>query len=237
MIRIFLVLTLIAISVSVSTAQAKRTVSPRRTATTPKTATISVATSAVPKGTVSGRTYTNKGLGFSITFPDTWLIPGDDFVAYMKKAGFDITPKPPKAANAADQKKVDAAFYRLKILMTAYRSMPGTEGNSVARIAVENVRSLNTTRPVKDAVDYVDLVRSQMSAVKMSADQKFSETQAEKLGENQFAFIDTSDKTIKTRMYVTVRNGYAILFSLNYSTDEDLETFRDVLARTEFTIK
>jgi hypothetical protein len=191
----------------------------------------------VPKGTVSGRTYTNKGLGFSITFPDTWLIPGDDFVAYMKKAGFDISPKPPKAANPADQKKVDAAFYRLKILLTAYRSLPGTEGNSVARIAVENVKLLNTNWPVKDAVDYVDLVRSQMNSVKMPADQRFSETQAEKLGENQYAFIDTSDKSTKTRMYVTVRNGYAILFSLNYTTNEDLETFRDVLARTQFTTK
>jgi hypothetical protein len=233
--RVLLGLILVGIFVSISASQVKRTASRRRTVA--KATISSPAASVVPKGTVTGRTYTNKGLGFAITFPDTWLIPGDDFVAYMKKAGFDITPKPPKAANPADQKKVDAAFYRLKILMTAYRSMPGTEGNSVARVAVENVRSLNTTRPVKDAVDYVDLVHSQMSAVKMPADQKFSETQAEKLGQNQYAFIDTSDKSTKTRMYVTVRNGYAILFSLNYSTDEDLETFRDVLARTEFTIK
>ena len=232
--RILLILTVVGFAVSLSAAQAKRTSSPRRTPTPAKPSATAVA---VPKGTVSGRTYTNKGLGFSVTFPDTWLIPGDDFVAYMKKAGFDISPKPPKAANPADQKKVDAAFYRLKILLTAYRSLPGTEGNSVARIAVENVKLLNTNRPVKDAVDYVDLVRSQMAAVKMPAGERFSETQAEKLGQNQYAFIDTSDKNTKTRMYVTVRNGYAILFSLNYSTDEDLETFRDVLARTEFTTK
>src|SRR5689334_9631273 len=215
--RVLLVLTLVGFCVSVSVTQAKRTASPRRTAA--KAAATSPAASAVPRGTVSGRTYTNKGLGFSVTFPDTWLIPGDDFVAYMKKAGYDISPKPPKAANPADQKKVDAAFYRLKILVTAYRSLPGTEGNSVARIAVEKVNLLNTNRPVKDAVDYVDLVRSQMASIKMPADQKFSETQAEKLGGNQYAFIDTSDKNTKTRMYVTVRNGFAILFSLNYSTD------------------
>ena len=191
----------------------------------------------MPKGTVSGRTYTNKALGFSVTFPDSWFIQNDDLIASIKKAGIDITPRPPKAATPADQKKVDAAFYRLKILLTAYRSLPGTEANSVARIAVEKVNVLNTNRPVKDAVDYVDLMRSQVSAVKMPADQKFSETQAEKLGQNQYAFIDTLEKSTKTRMYVTVRNGYAILFSLNYSTDEDLETFRDVLARAEFTVK
>jgi hypothetical protein len=53
----------------------------------------------VDRGKVDGRTYENKTLGFTVTFPDTWLIPGDDFIAYMKKAGFDIAPKPPKAAN------------------------------------------------------------------------------------------------------------------------------------------
>lgn len=232
-----MVLTLLGISVSVSIAQAKRTASLRRAPTAPRSAARSTVASAVPRGTVSGRTYTNKGLGFSLTFPDTWFIQDDDLVVRMKKAGYDISPKPPKAANPADQKNVDAAFYRLKILLTVYRSLPGTDGNSVGRIAVENVRLLNTNRPVKDAVDYVDLVRSQMAAVNMPPDQKFSETQAEKLGLNQFAFIDTSDKNTKTRMYVTVRNGYAILFSLNYSTDEDLATFRDVLARTEFTTK
>jgi hypothetical protein len=132
---------------------------------------------------------------------------------------------------------VDAAFNRLKILLTAYRSLPGTAGNAVARVAVENVRTLNTNRPVKDAVDYIDLMRSQMSLVKMPAAYTYSETQAERLGSNQFAFIDSSDKSQKTRVYVTVRGGYAILFSLNYTADDDLETFRDALARATFTTK
>ena len=189
------------------------------------------------RGKVSGRTYENKTLDFTVTFPDTWLIPGDDFVAYMKKAGFDIAPKPPKAANPADQHSLDLAFSRLKILLTAYRSIPGTEGNAVARVAAETLRGLNTNRPVKDAVDYVDLMRSQMRVVKMPAGYTYSETQAEQLGTHQFAYIDSEYKTQKTRVYVTVRRGYAILFSLNYSVDTDLETFRDTLARAHFSIK
>jgi hypothetical protein len=57
------------------------------------------------------------------------------------------------------------------------------------------------------------------------------------LGTHQFAYIDSEDKTQKTRVYVTIRRGYAILFSLNYSVDTDLETFRDTLARADFSIK
>ena len=191
----------------------------------------------VPIGTVSGRTYTDRGLGFEITFPDTWLIAGNDFIGYMKAKGFDLTPRPPKAADLASQGKVNADFKRLRILLTAYRSLPSTAENGVVRIAAESIRSLNTNRPIADAVDYVDLMRSQIGAVRMPAGYTYSETKAEKLGNNQFAYVDTSQGEVKTRVYVTVRNGYAILFSLDYFSDSDLETFRDFLARANFALK
>ena len=40
-------------------------------------AVVSIA-DANDRGTVSGRTYTNHGLGFEITFPNTWLVRDDD---------------------------------------------------------------------------------------------------------------------------------------------------------------
>lgn len=228
-----LLMFLAAVSMSVN-GQTKATVPPPSAKPAVRAVTVDPP---VPVGTVSGRTYTDRGLGFEITLPDTWLIAGDDFVAYMKGKGFDLTPRPPKAADLASQGKVNADFKRLKILLTVYRSLPGTAENAVARIAAERIRSLNTNRPVADAVDYVDLMRSQIGAVHMPASFKYSETQAEKLGNNQFAYIDTSQGEVKTRVYVTVRNGYAILFSLDYFSDSDLETFRDFLARANFALK
>jgi hypothetical protein len=234
--NIYFGLAVAASFVSAASAQAKRSAAPRKTVVNAPSSAVSRPV-VIPSGSVSGRTYSNKTLGFAITFPDTWLIAGDDFAAYMKSKGFDLTPKPPRAANPLDQKKVTAAFDRLKIVATAYRSLPGTDGNAVARIAIEDVRKLNTNRPVKDAVDYVDLMRSEMRLIKMPAGFKYSETQAEKLGAHQFAFIESSDQTSRTRIYVTVRRGYAILFSLNFSADDDLETFRDMLARADLALK
>jgi hypothetical protein len=201
------------------------------------TRSIPIASNTVPKGTITGNTYTNKFLGFTLPLPETWTIATDEFATYMKGKGVDVSAKPPKAADLLSQKKVDANFKRLTILATAYRSLPGTAQNSMIRIAAEDVKGLNTNRPVKDAVDYVDLMRTQLSSVRMPAGYKYSETQAEKLGPNQFAYIDTSDNQGKTRIYVTVRKGYAVLFSLNYVADEDLETFRDILARANFALK
>lgn len=186
------------------------------------------------RGEVSGRTYTNRTLGFEITFPDTWLIPGDDFEAYMKSQGFDISPKPPKAGDPTAQKALDDAFKRLNILLTVYKLLPGSENNAITRIAVED---LTKFPQIRDAVDYVDAVRQSYVAARMPTSFKFSETQAEQLGKRQFAFIDLTTPEGKSRMYVTLRDRRAILFRFSYLLDEDLATFRDILSRADFALK
>ena len=102
------------------------------------------------------------------------------------------------------------------------------------RIAVED---LTLTPQVKDAVDYFDLMRSQFAAMKLPADFKYSETQAEKLGAKQFAYLDTWSSAGRKRMYATVRRGHALLFTLSYSKPEDLATMRQILAGGDFRIQ
>ena len=197
-------------------------------------ATVVAVTDASDRGTVSGRTYTNHGLAFEVTFPDTWLIPGDDFEDYMKSQGIDVTLKAPETLGKASKIQVERALQKVNILLTAYRSMPGTEDNGVVRISTEDIR-LNPA--IKDAVDYFDLMRSQYAVMKLPADFRYSETQAEQLGSQQFGFLDTSSNAGKKRMYATVRNGVAIMFTLSYTKPDDLKTFRDVLAKGNFALK
>ena len=205
-----------------------------------------VATSApksggLDRGIVSGQTYANKSLSFAVTFPEMWLVVDDRVLATAKTKGFDLDLKPPKAANPLVQSQLEAAFKRVTVLVSSYRSPPGTAENAIAYVAVEDIRNLNTNRPVKDAVDYVDLIRSTYQSTyqlaKTPPDFQYSDTEAEKLGSRQFAYLDTVSKEGKSRLYVTIRGGYAILFSLNYSSDADLESFRDMLARANFSLK
>lgn len=212
-----------------------------QTKTAPKTV---VAKPAIPKvvpvkaaadgGAVSGRTYTNRSLGFEITFPDTWLIPGDDFETEMRKAGFDLGLKAPANVGAVNRAKLDRALKQVTILVTAYRSLPGSADNAIVRVSLED---LGANPQIKDAVDYFDAMRNQFKAMTLPADFKYSETQAERLGRWQFAFLDSSSKAGKKRLYATVRRGYAILFSLSYSKDEDLQTLREVLRDGNFYLK
>lgn len=217
---------------AIASAQQKRAV--QRPPAKPAAAVKSAASTAIDRGTVLGRTYTNRTFKFEVTFPDSWLIPGD---ADMKSKGVDLSLKAPQAASLQAQETLDSALKRLTVLMTVYREMPGTPDNAVVRIAVEDIKNLNTMPPVRDAVDYVDLLRQTYKIVKIPADFRYSETQAEQLGHKQFAFIDTSGKEGKTRLYATVRNGFAILFTLYYNRDKDLQTFRDVLAKGNFSLK
>jgi hypothetical protein len=73
--------------------------------------------------------------------------------------------------------------------------------------------------------------------MKLPSDFKYSETQAEQLGSHQFAFLDASSNAGKKRLYATVRKGYAILFSLSYTKDEDLAVLREVLRNGNFALR
>lgn len=199
--------------------------------TTAKTVVKPAPKSAVDEGTVVGRTYTNEGFNFEITFPDTWLIPDKDFEAYMLSQGFDLRVKPPTAANPKDQAALKKAADRVKILLTAYRSMPGMTDNAIMRVSVEE---LSANPQIKDAVDYFDAMRASFKVAKLPADFTYTETDAEQLGAKQFAFIDVSTSEGKKRMYATVKNGYAIMFTLSYTKTEDLQTMREVLSNGSF---
>jgi hypothetical protein len=102
------------------------------------------------------------------------------------------------------------------------------------RVSAED---LSTVPQVKDAVDYFDLMRKTFQSMKLPADFRYSETQAERLGKKQFAFLDVSSKAGKKRMYSTVRDGHAIMFTLSYLRDEDLQTMRQILADGDFGLK
>lgn len=200
----------------------------------PGTKPVSVAAEKpkVDSGSVAGKTYTNTTFGFEVVFPDTWLIPGDDFEGFMKDKGYDLRVKV-KATDPQMKANIKRFEKQVTLLLTAYRSMPGTPDNGVVLISVEDVQD---NPKIKDAVDYFDLMRSQISTMKLPPDFKYSETQAEKLGAMQFGYLETSSNAGKKRMYATVRGGYAIMFTLSYSADADLVTLRRILEEGNFSI-
>jgi hypothetical protein len=182
----------------------------------------------------SGNVYRNSDYGFQITFPSNWRITSDDFGEYVRTQGFDLGLKAPEVLDDVNKAQINRALKNVSVLLTAFRSVEGAKDGAILRISVED---LTTVPEVRDAVDYFDLMRSQFGSMKLPADFKYSETQAEKLGRKQFAFIDTSTSAGKKRLYATVRGRKAIMFTLSYRTDADLQSMRQILAAGDFNIK
>jgi hypothetical protein len=225
---------LLVVSASFVTAQVKPRPHPLPRQAPGKAAPTPTPTPQTDVGVVVGRTYTNKSFAFEVTFPDTWLIPGDDFEAYMKSQGYDLSLKAPDSLPPLSKTTINKAIKNVHILMTAYRSMPGSINNAIVRISLED---LSTNPQIRDGVDYFDAMRAMFAKMTLPKDFKYSDTKAEKLGDMQFAFLDSSTMAGSKRMYVTVRNGYAVMFTISYTKDDDLETLRKVLTEGNFALK
>jgi hypothetical protein len=197
----------------------------------PRPAVKQATASTFDPGAVIGRTYTNKTFGFEVTFPDMWLIPDNDFEAFMKARGFDLSLKAPDSLPLSSKETVNKAIKRVQVLLTAYRSLPGSADNAIVRISIED---LSANPLIKDAVDYFDAMRAMFASMKLPADFKYSETQAEKLGAVQFGFLDADSSAGRKRMYATIKDRHAIMFTISYSSADDLETLREVLRAGNF---
>lgn len=227
-------ISVIAVSAAFTQTKARPKPRPKPTPAASKPAGKAAPVSELEKGYVVGRTYTNGKFRFEIVFPDTWLIPDDDFEAYMKSKGYDLSLRAPDSLAPQDKAAVNKAAKNVTVLLTAYRSLPGTTNNAIMRISVED---LSANPQIKDAVDYFDATRSTFKAIKLPADFQYSETQAEQLGTMQFAYLDTASSAGKKRMYATVRDGFAIMFTLSYTADDDLTTMRRILEEGNFNLK
>lgn len=175
-------------------------------------------------GKVEERTYSNKKFGFEVTVPENWFIGGPDFEKIVKENGHDLSVD---IATSRANRSID-------VLMTAFRSEPGATDGAILRVIAENLKA---NPQIRDAVDYFDAVTAAYATSKLPADFVYSSTKAEKLGVKQFAYLDTSSGSGKKRMYATVRKGVAIMFTLSYTRDQDLQTLRRILETGNFALK
>jgi hypothetical protein len=171
---------------------------------------------------------------FEIAVPGNWMIAGDGFDDSLKSQGFDLSLRAPNELSGVSKARVNRALENVTVLLTAFRTEAGSKDAAILRVAAEDLSAIPA---VKDAVDYFDLMRSQFKTMKLPTDFRYSETQAEQLGRRQFAFLDTSTGAGKKRLYATVKGRKALIFTLSYRSDADLQSVRQMLAAGDFNIK
>lgn len=174
-------------------------------------------------------TYSDRSLGFEVTLAPGWTMMADSRVGNGIVSAADIVT--PDTIGVVHRMRIERSLKNVSLLFTAQK----TAGSSATFRVTRESLSLNPQ--IKDAVDYFDAVRAEFGLMQLPADMKYSDTQAEQLGKWQFAFIDISSTDGKRRLYATVRRGFAILFSVSYESDADLQAIRQMLSSGNFSLK
>lgn len=91
---------------------------------------------------------------------------------------------------------------------------------------------------VRNGQDYLRLSLQSFKKLQMPPDFNYSETiESEKLGNETFYYIKVQRAAISQRFYVTALKGYALFFTFNYKTDEQLEALKQIVRNSDFSWK
>ncbi len=211
--KLFILIALSLCFTSISHAQKTKPTPPKRPAPEVK------MQPAVDFGEILDRSYTNFFFGFKLTFPESWFVNTTENDADLKKVKINLDIDTPK---------------NTKNILNAFKFQEKIGVTSVFRVSTEDLDNFSN---IKNAVDYFDAMRQTFKVVKLPPDFKYSETDAEKLGNVQFAFLDISSSKGTKRLYATVKNDFAIIFTLTYETDNELQEMKKILSEGDFGYK
>ena len=182
-------------------------------------------------GEIEDNSYKNKFFNVKITLPETWLVQESEVGKAIKKAGEDAI----KGKTTQIQNAFDEATQRVSVLFTASKDILGIENNAIMIFAAEKNTPLMQLR---NGEDYLRLNIQTFQKMQMPPDFKYSEKiESEKIGSETFYYIDVERAAYKQRLYATYRTGYALFFTLSYTTNEDLEKMRSILKNSDFAWK
>jgi hypothetical protein len=182
-------------------------------------------------GEVEGNVYKNKFFGLKITIPEQWLFQESQVSDSIKQSGSEKV----KGKTAQTQKSFGEAVQRLTILYTASKDILGMENNAVMVFAAEEMTPL---MQVRNGEDVLRLNLQTFKKMQLPPDFKYSETiRPEKMGNETFHYIDVQRTGFSQRFYAIARKGYSLFFTLNYVSDEDLETMKNIIRNSDFSWK
>ena len=209
----------------------KRKTSPPKSKTITATAPKSTQTIAKKDffGFVEGNAYKNKFFGLKLTIPENWLIQESQFNTELKRIGSEMVT----AKNAATQKAFDEAMQQVVILLSGSKDIVGMENNALMVFSAEKKSPL---LQIRNGEDYLRLTIQSFKKIRLPADFKYSENiESENFGGETFYSLDVGRDNYKQRLYATYRKGYTLFFTLVYFNENDLETIKEALRKSDFS--
>ncbi len=181
-------------------------------------------------GTVEGSTYTNEFFGFSMAIPEGWYIASrEEFAQHME------TTEEFLETDFEDARAILESQEIIPLLFAAVNDPFTYQGtNPNINIMAQNISQYAAF--IKDASSYLNI---QVQGIKASGiDMTFEEVETVKISGKELARV----KGIQTfagidvyqTMYVFLKDGFAVLFTLSSFTEEEARQLEDVMNSVNF---
>lgn len=183
-------------------------------------------------GAYDGNTYTNDFFGLTYSVPDGWVIASREDLIAIFEASTEAVGSDDKEAEKSMKLGEQEIVYLGYVAPHEYDYMEGSNPN--LNLLCENLQAAGLV--IRDSAAYVeaalDDLRSQYDS--MGVAYSIADPTTETIGGAEFSVIDatlTGDGyEVYQRMLCTVKNNYALVFTLTWYDDAelpDLETIVD----------
>jgi hypothetical protein len=184
-------------------------------------------------GRVEAGKYVNDFFGLSLSIPQGWAVQGATEKQVIMKHGRETVE-----TNADERKKagMEAAVARSAFLLSLTKyplDPPPVDFNAHFGLIAERI----PTAVIKTGSDYFDAMLrvAQGSAAKL---EPRGPVRSLKLGGTAFSVMDAKltvpRGVVAAKFYVTIRNGYALLFTFEYNDEDDAQSFEGIMNSVRF---
>jgi hypothetical protein len=189
-------------------------------------------TKGISTGEFVGTTYSNDFFNLSFKIPDNWTIGTKEQMAGIFKAGEDMIGSADKdvekTMKLAEQKTLYLAY-------CARHPLDSADGfNSNINVTCTNLGLAGLA--VKSSKDYAEAVVTELKdtfANSVGYTYTFGEIASTQINDAEFSLFDATRASqtmdIKQRMYCTIQNNYAVMFSISWQGDNELEDLMSIV--------
>ncbi|MGA9994824.1 MAG: hypothetical protein WBP93_05375 [Pyrinomonadaceae bacterium] len=190
-------------------------------------------------GKFDAQTYTNQFFGFSMTLPNGWQGQDAEAVRRAKEAVQENAQGAFGDANSATRRGVRKSISQSAFLASAVKPTGGAT-NPYLMIMAENI---STAYNVRTPQQYVTQMQRLNEVAKGSPVEFDNDVTSEPIGGAEFAVTNAVRRNpgingmpllLRHRIYVMVRKDFALVFTLTYNSEEQLESGLEVIRSLKF---
>ena len=181
-------------------------------------------------GSIEGTTYTNRYFGLKLTIPENWQIQDDETKKKMMESG----KRKIMGGDKQVEKTLDTSLLNTLNLLAVFKYPVGSgmRHNPSFGCVAEKI----TRFPSLTARDYLIGTKSFMQ--KSQVPYTFREIYSRSIGGRGFVVLPAqaplNGAIVYQNYYTRIMKGYALVFIITYSTDEELRPLEEMLKSVRF---